>query len=71
MYRKCNEVSEKIQHIAVGCKILAPMDYLLMYDHLLQIVHQKLATKYSFTDDYSPYYRHILANVLESNNYKL
>ena len=55
MYRKCNGLSEMIQHTTVGCKILAPMEYLLRHIQLARIVHQKLSTKNNFTEDDSLY----------------
>jgi hypothetical protein len=45
MYRKCNEVSEMIQCITIGCRILVTMEYLLRHIQLARIVHQKLATQ--------------------------
>jgi hypothetical protein len=38
-----------------------------MHYQLPRTVHQKPATKYNHTDDDPPYYKHIPANVLESD----
>lgn len=46
--RKYNERSENIQRITSGCIYLVNTDYLQRHNQVCNIIHQKLANKYSY-----------------------
>lgn len=72
MCRLCNLVTESIQHLSSGCKVLAPREYLNRHNLVGHIIHQEL-TKNMMTSNKTsmPYYKYKPATVMEDANYKI
>lgn len=69
--RRCGTVSESIQHIISGCRSLVSADYKDRHDSVARILHLKLAQKYSFQKENTPYYEYTPEKVLENENAKI
>ncbi|KAL1448252.1 hypothetical protein WDU94_013956 [Cyamophila willieti] len=72
MCRLCNVVTESIQHLSSGCKVLAPREYLNRHNLVANIIHQELIKKIvKNTRTTTPYYKYKPATVEENSNYKI
>lgn len=70
--RKCQNKSETIQHIIGACTTLTQNDYTHRHNQLANILHQKLAYKYSLIQDPpTPYYNYNPQHVLDNATHKL
>lgn len=70
--RKCHTKPETIQHIIGACITLTQNDYTHRHNQLANILHQKLAYKYSLIQDPpTPYYNYKPQHVLDSSTHKL
>uniref|UniRef100_A0A8D8TSD9 Uncharacterized protein n=1 Tax=Cacopsylla melanoneura TaxID=428564 RepID=A0A8D8TSD9_9HEMI len=72
MCRLCNLVTESIQHLSSGCKVLAPREYLSRHNLVGNIIHQELLKKIVNSNRATiPYYKYKPNVVEENDRYKL
>ncbi|KAI5720846.1 hypothetical protein M8J77_025714 [Diaphorina citri] len=72
MCRLCNQITESIQHLTSGCKVLAPKEYLNRHNLVANIIHQELAKNITSSNRTCvPYYKYKPTTVLENGEFKL
>ncbi|KAI5739678.1 hypothetical protein M8J77_022047 [Diaphorina citri] len=72
MCRLCNQITESIQHLTSGCKVLAPKEYLNRHNLVANIIHQELAKNITSSNKTCvPYYKYKPTTVLENGEFKL
>ena len=65
--RRCNSAVENIQHIISRCQTLIQLDYKARPNCVAEILHEKLALKYSLLNESTSYYKCSLSKALENN----
>ncbi|XP_050561144.1 uncharacterized protein LOC126912570 [Spodoptera frugiperda] len=70
--RKCHLQPETIQHITGACTTLTQTDYTHRHNQIVNVIHQKLALKYTLIQNTNtPYYKYTPETVLENSTHKL
>jgi hypothetical protein len=67
--RRCEKVSETIEHITGSCTSLANMQYLHRHNNVAKIIHQQIAIDKKLLTTYTPYYKYTVTEVLENQRY--
>ena len=59
-------ISETIDHITAGCKILAGTEYTDKHNIAIKIIHKALTNKYELENNTTPYYKYTPTTIIEN-----